>query len=129
MLPLLNDASHNVNKPLMRNKTSISSELLPGTLEMLILKTLTRGSAHGYGIARHLERTSADVLQVGESSLYPALQRLLVNGWVTAEWGETDQKRRARFYRITPAGRKRLAAEAAGFERVIGAIGTIMQAG
>ena len=74
----------------MRNKHSISSELLPGTLEMLILKTLTRGAAHGYGIARHLEQTSADVLQVGESSLYPALQRLLVNGWVTAEWGETD---------------------------------------
>jgi PadR family transcriptional regulator, regulatory protein PadR len=129
MQPSLNDASYNVSRPLMRKKTSISSELLPGTLEMLILKTLTRGSAHGYGIARHLERTSADVLQVGESSLYPALQRLLINGWVTAEWGETDQNRRARFYRITPAGRKRLAAEAAGFERVVGAIGTIMQAG
>jgi PadR family transcriptional regulator len=113
----------------MRNKTSITSELLPGTLEMLILKTLTRGPAHGYGIARHLEHTSADVLQVGESSLYPALQRLLVSGWATAEWGETDLNRRARFYRITPAGRKRLAAEAAGFERVVGAIATIMQAG
>jgi len=113
----------------MRNKSSIASELLPGTLEMLILKTLTRGSAHGYGIARHLEQTSADVLQVGESSLYPALQRLLVNGWVTAEWGETDTGRRARFYRITPAGRKRLAAEAAGLERVVGAIAAIMQEG
>lgn len=113
----------------MRNKVSISSELLPGTLEMLILKTLTRGPAHGYAIARHLEQVSADVLTVGESSLYPALQRLLVNEWVTAEWGETDLKRRARFYRITPAGRKRLAAEAAGFERVVGAITAIMQAG
>jgi PadR family transcriptional regulator PadR len=113
----------------MRKKVSISSELLPGTLEMLILKTLSRGSAHGYGIARHLEQTSADVLQVGESSLYPALQRLLVNGWVTAAWGETDFRRRARFYTITPAGRKRLAAEAAGFERVIDAIAAIMQAG
>jgi transcriptional regulator len=113
----------------MRNKTSISSELLPGTLEMLILKTLTRGSAHGYGIARHLEQTSAAVLQVGESSLYPALQRLLVNGWVSAEWGETDTGRRARFYRLTPAGRKRLAAEAAGFERMVGAITAIMQEG
>jgi PadR family transcriptional regulator, regulatory protein PadR len=111
----------------MRKKASISSELLPGTLEMLILKTLTRGHAHGYGIARHLEQTSADVLQVGESSLYPALQRLLVNGWVTAEWGETESKRRARFYRITAAGRRRLAAEAAGFERVVGAIAAIMQ--
>jgi len=113
----------------MRNKASISSELLPGTLEMLILKTLTRGPAHGYAVARHLEQTSADVLQVGESSLYPALQRLLVNGWVTAEWGETDSGRRARFYRITTAGRKRLAAEAAGFERIVGAIAAIMQAG
>jgi PadR family transcriptional regulator, regulatory protein PadR len=113
----------------MRNKESISSELLPGTLEMLILKTLTRGPAHGYGIARHLEQTSAEVLQIGESSLYPALQRLLVNGWVSAEWGETDLKRRARFYKITAAGRRRLAAEAAGFERVVGAITSIMQAG
>ena len=113
----------------MRNKTSIASELLPGTLEMLILKTLTRGPAHGYGIARHLEQTSADVLQVGESSLYPALQRLLVNEWVTAEWGETDTGRRARFYRLTSSGRRRLAAEAAGFERMIGAITAIMQEG
>jgi len=113
----------------MRNKASISSELLPGTLEMLILKTLTRGPAHGYAVARHLEQTSADVLQVGESSLYPALQRLLVSGWVTAEWGETDTGRRARFYRITAAGRKRLSAEAEGFLRVVNAIAAIMQTG
>jgi|SRR5215471_8215727 len=113
----------------MRNKQSIASELLPGTLEMLILKTLTRMPAHGYGIARHLEQISADVLSIGESSLYPALQRLLVKGWVTAVWGETDLNRRARFYRITAAGRKRLAAETAGFERVVGAITAIMQAG
>ena len=112
----------------MRKKLSLASELLPGTLEMLILKTLTRGPAHGYGIARHLEQVSADVLQVGESSLYPALQRLLVNEWVTAEWGETDTGRRARFYRITPSGRKRMATEAAGFERVVDAITAIMQA-
>ena len=113
----------------MRNKASISSELLPGTLEMLILKTLTRGPVHGYGIARQLEQRSADVLQVGESSLYPALQRLLVNGWATAEWGETERGHRARFYRITSAGRKRLAAEAAGFDRIIGAIAAVMHAG
>ena len=110
-------------------KTNERSELLPGTLEMLILKTLSRRPAHGYAVARHLEQMSADVLQVGESSLYPALQRLLVSGWVTAEWGETESGRRARFYRITPAGRKRLAVEAAGFERVIGAIAAIMQEG
>jgi PadR family transcriptional regulator, regulatory protein PadR len=82
-----------------------------------------------YGIARHLEQLSSDVLTVGESSLYPALQRLLVNDWVTAEWGETELKRRARFYRITAAGRRRLAAEAAGFDRVVSAIVAIMQTG
>src|SRR4051794_9134703 len=111
----------------MRKKASISSELLPGTLEMLILKTLTRGPAHGYAVARHLEQTSADVLQVGESSLYPALQRLLVNGWVSAQWGETETGRRARFYRITPLGRKRFASEAAEFKKMFGAITAIIQ--
>ena len=112
----------------MRHKHSIGSELLPGTLEMLILKTLTRGAAHGYGVARHIEQISADVLSIGESSLYPALQRLLVSGYVTAEWGETDLNRRARFYRVTPAGRKRLATESAGFDRLVGAIAAVMQA-
>src|SRR6185503_1564593 len=111
----------------MRNKASISSELLPGTLEMLILKTLSRRAAHGYGIARQLEAHSRDVLQVGESSLYPALQRLLVNGWVTAEWGETELKRRARFYRLTAAGRKRLAEETAGFTRLAAAIFAVLE--
>jgi transcriptional regulator len=94
---------------------------------MLILKTLTRGPAHGYSIARYLERVSGDVLRVGESSLYPALQRLLVNDWVRAEWGESELNRRARIYRITPAGRKRLTQEAEGFERIAGAIAAIMQ--
>ena len=111
----------------MRNRTSIGSELLPGTLELLILKTLTRGEAHGYAIARHLERVSGDVLQIGESSLYPALQRLLVNDWVKAEWGESELKRRARFYRLTPAGRKRLAQEAFDYARLTGAISTILE--
>lgn len=111
----------------MRNRTSISSELLPGTLELLILKTLTRGPAHGYAIARHLEQVSGDVLHVGESSLYPALQRLLVNGWVKAEWGESELRRRARFYRLTPAGRKRLVQEADGFTRLTGAIASILE--
>ena len=111
----------------MRNRTSLSSEMLPGTLDVLILKILTRGPAHGYGIARHIERVSADVLQVGESSLYPALQRLLVNGWVRAEWGESELKRRARVYRLTPAGRKRLAQEAGEFARIAGAITAILQ--
>lgn len=106
----------------------MSSELLPGTLEMLILQTLTRGPAHGYAIARHLERVSGDVLRVGESSLYPALQRLLVNDWAQAAWGESELKRRARIYRITPAGRRRLAREAQGFKRIASAIAAVMEA-
>ena len=111
----------------MRNRTSLSSEILPGTLEVLILKVLTRGPAHGYAIARQIERGSADVLQIGESSLYPALQRLLVNDWARAEWGESELKRRARIYKITPTGRKRLAQEAGEFARMAGAITAILQ--
>jgi PadR family transcriptional regulator PadR len=111
----------------MRNRTSLSSELLPGTLEVLILKTLLGGPAHGYAIARHIERVSDELLRIGESSLYPALQRLLVNDWVSAEWGESELKRRARVYRITPAGRKRLAAETGEFVRVTNAIKAILQ--
>src|SRR5882672_10743191 len=111
----------------MHDRDAPSAELLPGTLDMLILKTLTHGPAHGYAIARHLERVSDDVLRVGESSLYPALQRLLVNDWVQAEWGESELKRRARIYRITPAGRKRLAQEAQGFERMTGAIAAVLE--
>jgi PadR family transcriptional regulator, regulatory protein PadR len=111
----------------MRNRTSLSSELLPGTLDVLILKTLARGPAHGYAIARHLERVSSAALRVGESSLYPALQRLLVNDWVKAEWGESELGRRARVYRITPAGRKRLAQEASEFVRLASTIAAILE--
>src|SRR5262245_51700006 len=110
----------------MRNRSSLSSELLPGTLEMLVLNTLSRGPAQGYANARHLERVSGDVLHVGESSLYPALQRLLLNDSAKAAWGESELKRRARIYCITPAGRKRLAQEAEGFQRITGAIAAIM---
>ena len=91
--------------------TKKSSELLPGTLDLLVLKTLARGRMHGYGIALHLKNISEDVLQVGESSLYPALQRLLLNDWVKAEWGASENNRRARYYTITAAGRKQLDAE------------------
>jgi PadR family transcriptional regulator PadR len=111
----------------MRDRSNISSELLPGTLEMLILKTLTLGPAHGYAIARQLERVSANVLRIGESSLYPALQRLLVNDWVEAQWGESELGRRARVYKITRAGRKRMAEEAEGFTRITSAIFTVME--
>ena len=102
-------------------------ELLPGTLDMLILRTLSDKSKHGYGIAQRLKETSSDVLQVGESSLYPALQRLLLNGWVRADWGTSENNRRARYYTLTASGRKRLTAEAQEFNRMIGAIRQVME--
>lgn len=94
---------------------------------MLILKTLTRGVMHGYGIAQHLRQISEEVLQVGESSLYPALQRLLLQGWVKAEWGTSENNRRARYYTLTASGRKRLAVEQQEFDRLIVAIQRVMQ--
>jgi len=103
-------------------------ELLPGTLEMLILKSLTRGPMHGYGIAQHLKQISDDVLQVGESSLYPALQRLLKKGHVQAEWAASDNNRRARYYTLTRAGQKQLESEKQEFDRLIFAIHKVMQA-
>jgi len=107
--------------------TNESLELLPGTLDLLILKVLAAGTMHGYGIAQRLKQTSDDVLQVGESSLYPALQRLLLNGWVTAEWGASENNRRARFYRLTPAGRKQLVSEHQDFERMMLAIQKVLR--
>ena len=103
------------------------NELLPGTLEMLILRTLTRGAMHGYGIAQHIQEISDDVLQVEEGSLYPALQRLLVKGWVRAQWGTSDNNRRARYYTLTSSGKKQLGIEAENFERMIQAIARVMQ--
>src|SRR4029077_9413699 len=103
-----------------------SKELLRGTLEMLILKTLSRGSNHGYGIAQHIRSVSADALKIGEGSLYPALQRLLVNDWVQAEWGISESNRKARIYKLTPAGRKRLAEERGTFDAIILGIGPAM---
>jgi len=101
-------------------------DLLPGTLDLLILKTLTLGPLHGYGIAQHIQQVSNDVLQVGESSLYPALQRLLLNGWVKAEWGESENKRRARYYTLTSAGRRQLAFEHAEFQQIVAAIQRVL---
>ena len=103
------------------------NEILPGTLDMLVLRALAAGRKHGYGIAQRLKEASDDVLQVGESSLYPALQRLLLNGWVEAEWGTSENNRRARYYTLTAAGRKRLAAETRDFDRMIGAIRQVME--
>lgn len=103
-------------------------DLLPGTLDLLILRTLRLGAQHGYGIAQHLKSRSDAVLQVGESSLYPALQRLLLNGWVKAEWGTSDNNRRARYYTLTAAGKKRLAVEVDQFDRMIVAIHKVLRA-
>ena len=106
---------------------SATPELIPGTLDLLILKTLARAPLHGYGIARAIKRLSADVLTVEEGSLYPALQRLLLRGWVKAEWKMTESNRRARFYTLTAAGRKQLGIEITEFERMIAAIGRVLQ--
>ncbi|HEY7441435.1 MAG TPA: PadR family transcriptional regulator [Vicinamibacterales bacterium] len=103
-------------------------DLLPGTLDLLILRTLRAGPMHGYGIAQRLRTSSDDVLHVGESSLYPALQRLLLNGWVKAEWGSSENNRRARYYTLTAAGRKRLTVEVEEFDRMILAIHKVLKA-
>jgi transcriptional regulator len=101
-------------------------DLLPGTLDLLILRSLVAGPRHGYGIAQHIRTLSAEVLQVGESSLYPALQRLLLNGWVRADWGVSDNNRRARYYTLTATGRKRLAAERREFDELVSAIQKVL---
>ena len=106
--------------------TNASSDLLPGTLELLILKALVSGAKHGYGIVEHLRLASDEVLRIGESALYPALQRLLHNGWVNGEWGTSENNRRARYYTLTAAGRKQLAAERAEFDRMVGAIQQVL---
>jgi PadR family transcriptional regulator, regulatory protein PadR len=105
-----------------------TSDFLPGTLEMLILKTLSRGPNHGWGIAQHIQQVSDDALRIGEGSLYPALQRLLLNDYVEAEWGVSDNNRRARYYKITAAGRKQLQAERRDFEFLLAAIAKVMEA-
>jgi len=108
--------------------TRSKNELLPGTLEMLILKTLSIESMHGYGIAQHIQLLSADVLTVEEGSLYPALQRMVVKGWVSAEWKISANNRRARFYRLTTAGKKQLGIEETRFSQMSGAIMRVMKA-
>ncbi len=103
------------------------ADLLPGTLEMMILQAIKRTPLHGYAIAQRIQQASGDVLQVGEGSLYPALQRLLLNGFVEAEWGQSDNRRRVRFYKPTAAGRKQLQVEISEFDRILSAIAAVMQ--
>jgi PadR family transcriptional regulator PadR len=108
-------------------KPNPEPDFLPGTLEMLILRTLSRGPNHGYGIAQHIQQVSGDALKIGEGSLYPALQRLLMDDCAAAEWGTSENNRRARFYKITAKGRKRLAQEQKNFDFLLNAIGRVME--
>jgi PadR family transcriptional regulator PadR len=101
-------------------------QLLPGTLYMLILRTLARGPLHGYAIARRIKEASAEGLQIEDGSLYPALNRMMVKGWLSAEWGISENNRKARFYSLTKEGRKQLDAEAREFERLVKAIQMVM---
>jgi transcriptional regulator len=103
------------------------SDVLPGTLEMLILHTLTIAPMHGYAIGQHIAQQSDAVLKVEQGSLYPALERLQAKGWVTSKWGETPTKRRARFYTITASGRRQLGEEISSFDRVLLAINRVMR--
>ncbi|HYK88863.1 MAG TPA: PadR family transcriptional regulator [Acidobacteriota bacterium] len=105
-----------------------SGSLLQGTLDMLILKTLTRGVMHGYAIAEFIRSSSADVLRVEEGALYPALHRLELRGWLASEWGVSGNNRRAKYYRLTPAGRRRLSAESSEWQRLSSAVVRVMEA-
>ena len=107
-------------------RTKSKNELFPGTLDMLVLRTLTHGHMHGYAIAQIILQISDDVLQVEEGSLYPALQRLELNGWIEGEWGTSANNRRARFYKLTPLGRKQLTVETQRYKQMTGAIARVM---
>jgi len=110
-----------------KQTTKDRTELLQGTLDMLILQTLLFGPVHGQGIANSIQRTSDDVLLVDHGSLYPALQRLQMRGWITTKWGTSENNRRAKYYRLTAAGRKQLVAATSKWERLTAAIARIMR--
>jgi PadR family transcriptional regulator, regulatory protein PadR len=112
-----------VEERLPKNDT----QLLPGTLFLLILKSLARGPLHGYAIAKSIKSASDNGLEIEDGSLYPALNRLLVKGWLRAEWGTSENNRKARFYRLTPEGRKQLRAEARDFEKLVKSIQLVMR--
>ena len=103
------------------------SDLLQGTLDLLVLRTLAAGDMHGWGISQRLQQISQDVLQVNQGSLYPALYRLEQQGSIESSWGESENNRRAKFYRLTKAGRKQLAAEASRWERIAGVVGRVLR--
>ena len=112
---------------MQRDITNIQTELLQGTLDLLVLKTLQSGPTHGWDIAQRIQQVSQEVLRVGQGSLYPALHRLEARGWIEAEWGASDNNRRAKFYALTDEGRKRLSEETAIWERFVGAVSLILQ--
>src|ERR1700730_16977848 len=103
------------------------TDVLQGTLALLVLKTLARGAMHGYGITLHIQRVSSDILRVEEGSLYPALHRMEQDGWISAEWGTSDNNRRARYYRLTAAGRQQLAEEEKNWARLSVAVSNVLQ--
>jgi transcriptional regulator len=104
-----------------------SSDLLQGTLDLLILRTLSSGATHGWGIAQRIQQISREVLQVGQGSLYPALHRLEYKGWITAEWGDSENNRKAKFYSLTKKGAKQLEAELENWDRLSGAIALVLK--
>jgi transcriptional regulator len=103
-----------------------STDLLQGTLDLLILQTLASGAMHGWGIAQRIQQVSKDVLQIGQGSLYPALHRLEYKGWIQADWGSSEKNRKAKFYSLTAAGRKQLAAERKTWDRLSAAVGLVL---
>src|ERR1700740_1660618 len=106
-----------------------STDLLQGTLDLLILQTLALEPMHGWGIAQRIQQVSNEVLQIGQGSLYPALHRLEYKGWIKAEWGNSENNRRARFYRLTAAGRKQLAAEREKWKKITGGVALVLEFG
>ena len=110
-----------------RRDDSSRGAVLPGILDMLVLKTLTTGPLHGYGIARRIEQTSGNRLRIEDGSIYPALQRLQLDGWVTSRWKTSPTSRRARFYQLTRTGRRQLEQEASAYEQMVAAIAGVMQ--
>ncbi len=110
-----------------RSESPMQSEMVQGTLDMLVMKTLVLGPAHGYTIAEAIERRSEDVLQIEHGSLYPALHRLQNRGWIASFWGTSENNRKARYYRLTPAGRKQLVEQTNRWRQMVDAIGRLLQ--
>jgi len=111
----------------MASRNEERTEILQGTLDMLILRTLLFGPLHGHAIAHSIEKTTEDVLKIEHGSLYPALHRLVRRGWIGSKWGNSENNRRAKYYRLTAAGRRQLAAEASKWKRTVEAVGRVMQ--